>query len=163
MIPGAPPHHHKAHFKLSTGHPGFWTPPTMLYLLWADSLQWCKLGELLEHTPIHLRLRCVPRQQPCLLFFEASKHCLPLGRRGRVPGRDQQRGGGLLTMIATSEASRSTDEEHSHLLWQHQHHLLFHQPNTSVWSMSRSTYTLYGNVWPSVMFTSSTCQRNPSS
>jgi hypothetical protein len=68
--------------------------------------------------PVHLGLRCVPRCQLRLLVFEASEHRLLLVCRCRVPNRGKWSGGGLLAVVATLEAPRSTDEEHPHLLRQ---------------------------------------------
>jgi hypothetical protein len=110
------------------------------------------------HPPIHLGLRGVPRHQPRLLVFKASKRRLSLERRGRVPSRGQWRGGGMLAAAATSGAPLSSTVTTS-------------APSTSpptpfstsARSISRSTSTLCGNVWPSVMSVSCTCRRHPSS
>jgi hypothetical protein len=80
---------------------------------------------------IHLGLRGVPRHQPHLLVFKASKHRLSLERRGQVPGRGQWRGEGLLAAAATSGAPRSADEEHTRLLRQRQRRLPLHQPHST--------------------------------
>jgi hypothetical protein len=83
------------------------------------------------HTPVHLGLHSVPRCQPRLLVFEVSECRLSLKCRGRVPGRGQWRGEGLLAAAATLGASCSADKEHCRLLRQRQRCLPLHQPHSA--------------------------------
>jgi hypothetical protein len=86
------------------------------------------IGWVAQTHAVHLGLCCVPRHQPYLLVFKASERCLLLECQGRVPGRGQWCGRGLLAAAATSGAPRFTNKEHPHLLRQSQHRLPHYQP-----------------------------------
>jgi hypothetical protein len=120
--------------------------------------------QLPKHTSVHLGLRSVPQRQPHFLIFEASKRHLPFECRGRVSGRGQWHGRGLLAVVATSGAPRSANEEHSYLLRQRQRRLPIHQPHPApAHETCRDRPPFYaGSAWPSVISASCTFRRHPS-